>query len=310
MALSDVHRDSRSAALCGAHAAPGAGGRGRTLGAAPALGLSRFSPAAHAVSRQPHAARLCRRSRPAGSRAMSSASTKRPRRSSAMSSPCLAPQTCDGEPGPARDWKKRCCAIFLSCLLNSPHVDRIESQLLLHPVRLLTPHSFAPPGSRSFAGSSWCRLWRAAGVRRRPICLANLELRPWREADLAPAARLICEAYRGHPDSLINDQYRSVHGSMRFLNNIVRYAGCGTFLRARLACGGGARKPRAGRPWCWARASAAERPPDTGLRSPCLSPPRAGPHASGAGRVQLYPPGRSRNLPHRHRGQRRGHRLY
>ncbi len=57
----------------------------------------------------------------------------------------------------------------------------------------------------------------------------ELELRSWRDEDLAPAARLICDAYRNHPDSLINDQYRSVHGSMRFLNNIVRYSGCGTF---------------------------------------------------------------------------------
>jgi ribosomal protein S18 acetylase RimI-like enzyme len=57
----------------------------------------------------------------------------------------------------------------------------------------------------------------------------ELELRPWRDEDLAAAARLICEAYRDHPDSLINDQYRSVNGSMRFLNNIVRYSGCGAF---------------------------------------------------------------------------------
>ena len=28
---------------------------------------------------------------------------------------------------------------------------------------------------------------------------------------------------------MINDQYRSAHGSQRFLNNIVRYSGCGTF---------------------------------------------------------------------------------
>ncbi len=113
-------------------------------------------------------------------------------------------------------------------LLNSPHVERIESQLLLHP-------------SGTYAG-----IFRAAGfeIFRRLFLVqilqgqwsppqadlpANLELRPWREADLAPAARLICEAYRGHPDSLINDQYRSVHGSMRFLNNIVHYAGCGSF---------------------------------------------------------------------------------
>ena len=30
-------------------------------------------------------------------------------------------------------------------------------------------------------------------------------------------------------DSEINDQYRSVSGSMRFLNNIVRFPGCGVF---------------------------------------------------------------------------------
>jgi ribosomal protein S18 acetylase RimI-like enzyme len=28
---------------------------------------------------------------------------------------------------------------------------------------------------------------------------------------------------------VINDQYRSVYGAQRFLNNIVRHAGCGTF---------------------------------------------------------------------------------
>jgi ribosomal protein S18 acetylase RimI-like enzyme len=57
----------------------------------------------------------------------------------------------------------------------------------------------------------------------------RLELRPWREDDLDPAARLIAAAYRGHPDSVVNDQYRSVHGSLRFLHNIVRYSGCGVF---------------------------------------------------------------------------------
>jgi ribosomal protein S18 acetylase RimI-like enzyme len=54
-------------------------------------------------------------------------------------------------------------------------------------------------------------------------------LRPWRDEDLSAASRLIASAYSGHPDSLINDQYRSVHGSLRFLHNIVRYSGCGVF---------------------------------------------------------------------------------
>ena len=30
-------------------------------------------------------------------------------------------------------------------------------------------------------------------------------------------------------DSEINDQYRTLSGSLRFLNNIVRFPGCGTF---------------------------------------------------------------------------------
>ena len=40
---------------------------------------------------------------------------------------------------------------------------------------------------------------------------------------------MIASAYAGHIDSLINDQYRSVAGSLRFLHNIVRFPGCGLF---------------------------------------------------------------------------------
>jgi ribosomal protein S18 acetylase RimI-like enzyme len=113
-------------------------------------------------------------------------------------------------------------------LLNSPHVERIESQLLLHPAGTYTA-MFCDAGFQIFR-----RLFLVNALNSRlsapQIDLpANLEFRPWREADLAPAARLICESYRDHPDSRINDQYRSVHGSMRFLNNIVHYAGCGSF---------------------------------------------------------------------------------
>jgi ribosomal protein S18 acetylase RimI-like enzyme len=117
---------------------------------------------------------------------------------------------------------------LLELLVNSPQIDRIESQLLLHPTG---SHSgiFRQAGfevfRRLFMVQHLAGLWSAP----QPNLPNELELRSWREEDLTPAARLICEAYRNHPDSLINDQYRSVHGSMRFLNNIVRYAGCGTF---------------------------------------------------------------------------------
>src|SRR5208282_3442126 len=42
-------------------------------------------------------------------------------------------------------------------------------------------------------------------------------------------AAVITTAYRGHVDSEINDQYRTLSGSLRFLNNIVRFPGCGVF---------------------------------------------------------------------------------
>ncbi len=117
---------------------------------------------------------------------------------------------------------------LLELLLNSPHVERIEAQLLLHPSGAYGT-IFGEAGFEIFRRLFLVQQLRGDSKPPQVNLPANLEFRPWREADLAPAARLICEAYRDHPDSLINDQYRSVHGSMRFLNNIVHYAGCGTF---------------------------------------------------------------------------------
>ena len=57
----------------------------------------------------------------------------------------------------------------------------------------------------------------------------SLHLRKWREGDFAAAGRLIALAYQGHLDSVINDQYRTTSGSLRFLHNIVRFPGCGQF---------------------------------------------------------------------------------
>jgi len=117
---------------------------------------------------------------------------------------------------------------LLELLVNSPQVERIESQLLLHPSG---SHAavFQAAGfeiyRRLFMVQALKSLWKPPQTN----LPGGLELRAWSDEDLAPAARLIADAYHGHPDSLINDQYRSVHGSMRFLNNIVRYSGCGAF---------------------------------------------------------------------------------
>ncbi len=113
-------------------------------------------------------------------------------------------------------------------LQNSPHVDRIESQLLLHP-------SGAHAAAFREAGFEIYRrlfmVQKLAGIpsSSHPDLPPELEMRVWRDDDLNAAGRLISEAYAEHPDSVINDQYRSAHGSLRFLHNIVRYSGCGTF---------------------------------------------------------------------------------
>jgi ribosomal protein S18 acetylase RimI-like enzyme len=113
-------------------------------------------------------------------------------------------------------------------LLNSPQLDRIESQLLLHPAG---SHAalFRAAGFRIYRRLFMVRQLFGPWVEPRVDLPNGLELRTWRDEDLNPAGRLIAEAYRDHPDSRINDQYRSIHGSMRFLHNIVRYSGCGAF---------------------------------------------------------------------------------
>lgn len=145
-------------------------------------------------------------------------------------SPELPPPS-DGAQGPAHEIEETLLKHLLETLLNSPQVDRIESQLLIHPAG---SHAalFRKEGfnvfHRLFMVQQLAGRWTRPGTALSP----SLDLRPWREDDLNAAARLISAAYRSHPDSLINDQYHSVHGSLRFLHNIVRYAGCGTFSPA------------------------------------------------------------------------------
>ena len=88
---------------------------------------------------------------------------------------------------------------LLELLLNSPHVDRVESQLLLHPSGVplrAFPRGGLPDLPPAFHGA-------AAGGPLEPPDVKlpdGLEMRPWRDEDLTAAARLICAAYRDHPD--------------------------------------------------------------------------------------------------------------
>jgi ribosomal protein S18 acetylase RimI-like enzyme len=53
----------------------------------------------------------------------------------------------------------------------------------------------------------------------------------WSPRRLGEAAEVITEAYRGHVDGDVNDQYLSLPGARRFLNNLMQYPGCGAFFQ-------------------------------------------------------------------------------
>jgi ribosomal protein S18 acetylase RimI-like enzyme len=115
----------------------------------------------------------------------------------------------------------------IETLQQSPGIHRVEAQLLAHEANAV---------SRPFLDTGFQRHQRLFMV----LPLGNLtqpqipthpevEIRPWSEADYQPSAAVITAAYRGHVDAQINDQYHTLSGSLRFLNNIVRFPGCGVF---------------------------------------------------------------------------------
>src|SRR5580765_1408271 len=120
---------------------------------------------------------------------------------------------------------------LLDLLMHSPTIDRIESQRLLYDASTIQ-ESFLGAGftrhSRLFMELDLVRApWRSSNGT--PPLAAGLELVPWSTGYYQQAAELIHAAYAGHIDATINDQYCSLHGSLGFLHNIVRFPGCGVF---------------------------------------------------------------------------------
>jgi len=115
----------------------------------------------------------------------------------------------------------------IETLQQSPGIHRVEAQLLAHE----TGEVVRPFLQQGF--SRHPRVFMTMDIPTRPTTSPALrpdfEIRPWAEQEYQSAAAVITAAYRGHVDAEINDQYRTLSGSLRFLNNIVRFPGCGVF---------------------------------------------------------------------------------
>ncbi len=134
----------------------------------------------------------------------------------------------DVPPPQSQEVNLRLLESVIGTLKASPGVRRIESQLLAHESGAVS-EAFLREGFKVFP-----RIFMAlplhglqSGTSREDE--GEVVLRPWHDHDFHPAAQVIHAAYQGHIDASINDQYRTHSGSLRFLNNIVRFPGCGIF---------------------------------------------------------------------------------
>ena len=127
----------------------------------------------------------------------------------------------------AREVELRLLTHVIETLQQSPGIHRVEAQLLAHEANAV---------SRPFMETGFQRHPRLFMVlplvgtsQQKQAIHPDVEIRPWSEGDYQASAAVITASYRGHVDAQINDQYHTLSGSLRFLNNIVRFPGCGVF---------------------------------------------------------------------------------
>lgn len=127
----------------------------------------------------------------------------------------------------ARQVEIRLLTHVIETLQQSPGIHRVEAQLLAHDANVVS-RPFLETGFQRHP-----RLFMVLALGKAASSQSGIhpeiDIRPWTEADYQPSAAVITASYRGHVDALINDQYHTLSGSLRFLNNIVRFPGCGVF---------------------------------------------------------------------------------
>ena len=127
-----------------------------------------------------------------------------------------------------RSVESRLLTHVIETLQQSPGIHRVEAQLLVHETgTVLQP--FMSQGFKRHPRLFMVLPLQDSAPKMKFTLPPDVEIRRWSEHDYQSAAALITGAYRSHVDAEINDQYRSLSGSLRFLNNIVRFPGCGTF---------------------------------------------------------------------------------
>ncbi|MBK5294329.1 MAG: GNAT family N-acetyltransferase [Acidobacteriia bacterium] len=126
----------------------------------------------------------------------------------------------------------RLLGAVLQSLRSAPHLQRVESQLIMLSDSGLKPRDLPYDACAQSYRRNFMIAPRHQAAGLQPASpAAAVEYGSWHEGIQDAAARLIARSYIGHVDSLINDQYRSIAGARRFLTNIIQYPGCGSFFQ-------------------------------------------------------------------------------
>jgi ribosomal protein S18 acetylase RimI-like enzyme len=120
---------------------------------------------------------------------------------------------------------------IVRALMLTPGVRRIESQLMLLNAPLGQPLPFHKHLIRH--DRYFMQIDRASALRlqAKPASF-RASFHAWTERFQEEIARVVAASYKGHVDSDINDQYRTISGARHFLMNIVKFPGCGRFSPA------------------------------------------------------------------------------
>lgn len=123
-------------------------------------------------------------------------------------------------------------------LLGTPGLRRVEAQLPHFGFEQIEPFF----GARRFQSYLRRFMLLALADRTRPFLtsgpaakggqrvLDEFEIILWERKHDGDAGRLLYHTYRDHVDAVINDQYTSLNGTSRLLENIIHHQGCGEFL--------------------------------------------------------------------------------
>jgi ribosomal protein S18 acetylase RimI-like enzyme len=116
---------------------------------------------------------------------------------------------------------------ILHSLSNGNQIRRIESQIFAFNcdlVPLFEKHQFTAI-KRHFLSFSLDQPQEGKELLIQP----NFRVSRWENRFFFPAADVICNSYQGSTDYKLCHDYQSREGCIRFLNNLVKHPGCGTF---------------------------------------------------------------------------------